>query len=172
MGQGERRPGADVAREARDGSVVEADDEVVRVDLRAPAGAQEDAAVPDDGAGGEAPAPPGAAEVAREVAHDAGDVVVAPAAVLVREEEGAERRTETGEEGAVVGELIIVGDAEAQHSPLPGVGVGGAVDGVREAEVEEAVAWVVMAGGGGYRGVGQHRGGLGNDLVPADVDRR
>lgn len=170
MGQGERRPGADVAREARDGSVVEADDEVVRVDLRAPAGAQEDAAVPDDGAGGEAPAQPGAAEVAREVAHDAGDVVVAPAAVLVREEEGAERRTETGEEGAVVGELIIVGDAEAQHSPLPRV--GGAVDGVREAEVEEAVAVVVMAGGGGYRGVGQHRGGLGNDLVPADVDRR
>jgi hypothetical protein len=84
VGQGERRPGADVAREARDRSVVEADDEVVRVDLRAPAGAQEDAAVPDDGAGGEAPAQPGAAEVAREVAHDAGDVVVAPVAVLVR----------------------------------------------------------------------------------------
>lgn len=48
---------------------------------------------------------------------------------------------------------------------------GGAVAGVREAEVEEAVAVVFMDGGGGYCGVGQHRGGVGYDLVPADVDR-
>jgi len=157
---GERRPGADVARVARDGGVVEADDEVVRVDLSAPAGAQEDAAVPDDGAGVEAP---DKAEVAGDVAHDGGDVVGASTAVLVRAQEGAERGAEAGEEGAV-GRERVVWDAEAEH------GAGG---GVREAaEVEEEVAVVVMARGGGYRGVGQHRGGVGNNLVAADVDGR
>ena len=60
----------------------------MRVDLRAAAGAQEDAAVPDDGAGAEAPAL-AQAEEAGEVAHDAGDVVGATTVVLVCAEEGA-----------------------------------------------------------------------------------
>ena len=69
---------------------------------------------------------------------------------------------EAGEEGAV-GRERVAGDAEAEHGPLPWAGC--AVAGVRE-----AVVVVVMAGGGGYRGISQHCGRLGNDLVPADVD--
>ena len=88
MRQGERGPGADVAREARNGGVVEVEDEVVRVDLRAAADTQEDAAVPNDGAGADAPAL-AQAEEAGEVAHDAGDVVGATTVVLVCAEEGA-----------------------------------------------------------------------------------
>ncbi|CAL4896878.1 unnamed protein product [Urochloa decumbens] len=154
--------GADVGGVARDAGVVEADDEVVRVDLCAPAGAEEDSAVPHNGAGGEAPR---AAELARELAHDSGGDIAAPAAGTAREEEGAEGGAEGGEEGFVAGERVD-GDAEAGHGPLPRR--GGGVAAVREAEVEKAVV-VADAGEGGDRGVGEERGRLGQDLVPAGV---
>lgn len=162
--------GADVGREPRDAGVVEPDHEVVRVDLRAPAGAEKGAAVPDDGAGRGAPAPALAEEEGGEVGHGARDVVAASAVAVAvaREEEAAEGCAEGGEEGVVVGD-VVEGNAETGHCPLPRR--GGGVDAVGDAEVEEAVV-VADAGEGGHRRVGQQRGRLRQDLVPADVGGR
>jgi len=168
--EGEPRRGADVAREARHAGVVEADDEVVRVDLRATAGPQEDAAVPDHGARRGAPAPPApsAEEERGEVGHGARDVAVAASVAAAREEEAAEGGAEGGEEGVVAGDAVER-DAETGHGPLPRR--GGGVAAVGDAQVQEAVV-VADAGEGGHRRVGQQRGRLGQDLVPADVGGR
>jgi hypothetical protein len=148
--EGERGLGADVGGEARHAGVVEADDEVVRVDLRVAAGAEEGAAVADDGAGAEAPA-----EEAGEFGHDARD---GAAAEMAREDEAAERRTEGREEGLVAGGPVE-GDTEAgDDSRLRRAGLRRVVE--REAEVEEPVL-VAEDGEGGYRGVGEERCRLG-----------
>jgi hypothetical protein len=148
--EGERGLGADVGGEARHAGVVEADDEVVRVDLRAAAGAEECAAVADDGAGGEAPA-----EEAGELGHDARD---GAAAEVAREDEAAERGTEGREEGLVGGDPAD-GDAEAgDGSQLRRARLRGVAE--REAEVEEPVV-IAEGGEGGYRGVGEERRRLG-----------
>uniref|UniRef100_A0A0A9F268 Uncharacterized protein n=1 Tax=Arundo donax TaxID=35708 RepID=A0A0A9F268_ARUDO len=157
--EGERGVGADIGGEAGHAGVVEADDEVVRVNLRSPAGAEEDAAVADNGAGGEAPP----AEEPREVVHHAGDI---PPTAMAGKEEGAEGGAEGGEEG-VVGGHRVGWEAEAADGSVPRLAGGGcAVE--REAEVEEAVV-VAEAGEGGNRGIGEERGRLGQELVRADV---
>lgn len=124
--EGEVGLGADVGGEAGDAGVVEAEDGGVGVDEGAVAGAEEDAAVAHDGAGGDAA---GEGEEGREIAEDAG---VVPAEAVPGAERAAEGWVEEEllarervEEGVVVvirvvaapvdGELVV---AEVKVEPV------------------------------------------------------
>lgn len=146
--EGEVGLGADVGGEAGDAGVVEAEDGGVGVDEGAVAGAEEDAAVAHDGAGGDAA---GEGEEGREIAEDAG---VVPAEAVPGAERAAEGWVEVEllarervEEGVVVvirvvaapvdGELVV---AEVKVEPVaPEAPRAGARGRRREAALEEVV---------------------------------
>lgn len=143
--EGEVGLGSHVAKVAVDGGVVEADNEIVAVDLVAVVGFQEDATVPDDGTGGDPTISRGAAVVEIEGSLDkvnefghywrmkpAATVPVAEGAAEVGEEELVLRVKDTAREP--VESIAVV------FAPPRGSGPGTpASDGGGEVAVEEVV---------------------------------